>query len=341
MGNPEKQSDVYRKINTAFLAIIASVAATIALIYTKPFLMPLVISLMIYTAIVPAVRFLSGKLKMPRLLAAGITFAFILVASTLLILLILNSVNSFIAGTYAYEQKISATLSWLTKISEQYGYPLNFSSFSEAMASLPVFNLIKGMGHYVFAIITNAVLCFIFLLFFFLGGESLKISDKRSFSIVLEIQNKISYYIVFKALISAATGFTIWLILYIFGVEMALIFGLLTFVLNFIPNAGSILATILPLPVMFLQYGLSPKFFILLGLLILAQFTLGNIVDPKILGEGVDLHPVFILCALVFWTLVWGIAGAFLAIPLMVALKIVLSNITPAKPLAELMAGRF
>jgi len=340
-NNLKKQNDVYRKLNTVFLALIASVAVTVALIYTRPFLMPLIISLMIYTAIAPAVRFLSGKLKMPRILAAGITLTFIFAIFMLLIPLIINSVNSFTADAYVYEQKISETFAWLTKTAEQYGYKLNFASLSEAVLSLPVFDLVKGMGRSVFASISYAVLCFVFLLFFFLGGETANVTDGRNFRIMQEIQNKISYYIIAKVLISAVTALMIWVILTLFGVELAFIFGLMVFILNFIPNVGSIVATILPLPVMFLQYGFGAKFLVILCLMILVQFIIGNIADPKILGKGVDLHPVCILCALVFWSLVWGVAGAFLAVPLMVALKIILSNITPAKPLAELMAGRF
>jgi len=337
----KKQNDIYKKINTASLALIAIVIATVALIYTKPFVMPLIISLMIYMIIASAMRFMSNKFKMPRIFAASITFVFVAAAFVLLVILISNSISSFIADAYIYEHKISQTLAWLTTTAEQYGFQLNFSSLYNAAISLNIFDLVKNMGLSMVSIISYAALCFIFLIFFFLGEASFNMGNKRNLRIVHEIQNKISYYIIVKILISVVTAFVFWLVLAVFGVELALIFALIVFILNFIPNIGSIVATILPLPVMFLQFGLGPKFFIVLGLLIFVQFTFGNIAEPKVLGDGVDLHPIFILCALVFWTLVWGVAGAFLAIPLMVAIKIVLSKITPTKPLAEFMAGRF
>lgn len=334
-----KNPDAYKKIIVLLLAIIAGVAITVSLIYTKSFLMPLIIALMIHTAIAPAVRFLSDKLKMPHILAAGITFAFITAAFVLFVLLVSDSVNSFIDGADVYERKISETFAWLTATAQKYGYSLNFSSFADAVNGLPVFGLIKGMGMSVFAFFSYAALCFVFLIFFFLGGE-MTMQNKQHLRIAREIQNKISFYLIATVLISAASASLFGILLSAFGVELAFIFALIAFILFFIPEVGAIAATVLPLPVMFLQLGLGPAFFILLGLLILVQFILGNIVSPKVLSDGVDLHPVFILCALVFWALVWGVAGAFLAVPMMAALKIILSKIPPAKPLAELMAGR-
>ncbi len=341
MENKAAAKDGYRKINTACLVCIASVAITITLVYTKSFLIPLVISVLIYTILMPMVRWLVQKAKMPKVLAISITFVAIVAVFTLFIVLISNSINSFIAGADIYSEKLASTFTWLTLTAKQYGYDFNFSSFAQAASSLPIFDMVKGMGRTLLTIITNASLCFIFLMFFFIGSNVAPNEITKNNKVVQEIQNKISYYIIIKVLVSAATGLVVWFLLLTFGVELAFIFGLITFILNFIPNVGSIIATILPLPVMFLQFGLGPKFFVVLGLSCAVQFLIGSVVEPKIIGEGMDLHPVVVLCSLVFWALVWGIPGAFLAVPLTVVIKIVLYNLKPTKEIAELMAGRY
>ena len=121
-----------------------------------------------------------------------------------------------------------------------------------------------------------------------------------------------------------------------------MIFGLFAFLLNFIPTLGSIIATLLPLPIVVLNPDVSP----LTGVLAIAlpatvQLVIGNILEPRIMGKSLQLHPIAILMALIVWGMVWGIPGMFLAVPITAVLKIALSRITTTQPIAELLAGRF
>ncbi len=117
-------------------------------------------------------------------------------------------------------------------------------------------------------------------------------------------------------------------------------FAILTVLLNFIPNFGSVIATLLPIPVLLLQYGLGWQTMTVITLLFAIQFCIGNLVEPKMMGESLDLHPVTILLFLMFWGLVWGLPGMFLAVPITAILKIILSRIETTLPLSELLAGR-
>jgi len=155
-----------------------------------------------------------------------------------------------------------------------------------------------------------------------------------------EIQHKISKYVVVKLLSSLITGFLVAVILKIFNVELALMFAIVTILFNFIPSIGSIIATALPIPILFLQFGVQPQVFIILFLLAAIQFIIGNIIEPKIMGENMDLHPVTVLAFLIFWGLVWGVPGMFLAVPITAILKIILSRIPTTKVVAEILAGR-
>ena len=130
------------------------------------------------------------------------------------------------------------------------------------------------------------------------------------------------------------------LILWAIGLEPALVFGVLAFLLNFIPSVGSIVATLLPLPLALLQFESSLAITACVVLPGIVQFSIGNVVEPRVMGEGLDLHPVTVLLALIFWGLVWGMTGMLLATPITAVLRIILDRISATRPVAELLAGR-
>ncbi len=156
----------------------------------------------------------------------------------------------------------------------------------------------------------------------------------------LEIEQKIRSYISTKLIISLITGTLVGLTLSLFGLELALVFGILTFLLNFIPSVGSLLATLLPIPVAFAQFSGSP--WTIAGVILIPgaiQMIIGNGIEPKIMGEGLELHPVTVLLALSFWTLLWGPIGAILAVPITAAIRIVLMRFESGQLAGNLMAG--
>ena len=156
----------------------------------------------------------------------------------------------------------------------------------------------------------------------------------------LEIELRIKGYIVTQTLISGATGILVWLILAYLGVDLALVFGLFTFLLNFIPSIGSVIAVLLPLPVVLV----SPDITTTQAVLAIAvpgaiQLFIGNIIAPKVLGEALDLHPVAILLALMFWGALWGIVGMLLATPITAILKILMERFDLTEPLARMLSA--
>ena len=115
--------------------------------------------------------------------------------------------------------------------------------------------------------------------------------------------------------------------------------GVVTFILNYIPSIGSILATFLPIPLVLAQYGPSWKIFWVLLLLGILQNLMGNLIEPKIQGKGLQLHPVTILLSLALWGLLWGPVGMFLAAPIAAVIRVVLENFETTRPFALLMGG--
>jgi AI-2 transport protein TqsA len=121
-------------------------------------------------------------------------------------------------------------------------------------------------------------------------------------------------------------------------VEFAIIWGLLTFLLNFIPNIGSVIATILPLLIAFIQFDSVGTLFWLALLLSGVQMIIGNFIDPRVVGRSVNLSPLVVLCSLMFWGWLWGFIGMFLAVPISVIIKIVFENTRSLKFISILMS---
>ncbi len=207
--------------------------------------------------------------------------------------------------------------------------------------------IVMDMRNYLFNIVTNAFgtilglisstfFVLIFVIFLLLGRDSYA-EHSRVYS---EVVQKIRRYVGIKVAVSAVTGLLVWLFLRRIGLELAGVFGILAFLLNFIPSIGSIIATLLPIPIAVVQFHTDP----LLVVLVVAipgalQNLLGNLIEPKLQGEGLNLHPVTVVLALSFWGLLWGIVGMFLAAPITAALRIFLIQFDTLKPLGNLLAG--
>jgi len=157
-----------------------------------------------------------------------------------------------------------------------------------------------------------------------------------------DIDLQIRKYLRLKTVISIITGFVFGMAIALLGIPMAMTFGLLAFLLNYIPNIGPLVATVLPIPLIILQPDAGIVWMVL-AILILSgiQFVSGNIIEPKMMGESTDLHPVVVLLALMFWGMMWGIVGMFLATPITAGIKIVLERIDATKPIAAILAGNW
>lgn len=187
------------------------------------------------------------------------------------------------------------------------------------------------------SLVSTSVVVLIYVFFLLIGTPSISHSPTLS-----EIDRQIRSYLSLKTVISIFTGMVFGLSLRMLGVPMAFTFGVLAFLLNFVPNVGPIVASLLPIPLIILDpEGSVGWMAATITLICTIQLISGNVVEPKIMGNSSDLHPVTILVGLMFWGMMWGVIGMFLATPIMAALKIILGRIQGTKSIADLMAGRW
>ncbi len=195
------------------------------------------------------------------------------------------------------------------------------------------------------SLLSYGVLILIFVFFLLLGNPVAEgitaCAGNQNSGILAEIEQQIRKYLLMKTVISLVTGFVFGFVLWAFGVPLAIVFGFLAFLLNFIPNIGPLIITILPVPFLVLNSEMSPGSAIVCFALIGAiQFVSGNVIETRMMGKSFDVSPIVLLLALMFFGLVWGILGMFLATPIVSIIKIVLQQHETMRPIANLMAGR-
>ncbi len=141
-----------------------------------------------------------------------------------------------------------------------------------------------------------------------------------------DITEKVQKYIITKFVISLFLGVIVGTVTWLFGVEFFIIWAVLTILLNFIPNIGSVIAVMFITLMTLLQYESFGYALLVMATLILIQNIIGNIIEPKIFGDRLGLNPLVILFSLMLWGYIWGIIGMFLSVPLTAVIKIIISN---------------
>lgn len=330
------------RVTTASLLIVVIFLAGVVLKLARPVLFPFFLAIFLSFTLYPVIDFLT-RLKIPR----SVAIVFILMVTFFIVYLLgsllYSSVKTFASEFPKYGQKINDILSSI------FGR-INFSSHEiesfNLMEQLNINMLLSTLGSF-FSFLSNLFLILIFLIFILAGRGETEAKVFRSFKreqaeTFIKIKNNIDAqvqrYLGIKTVISFITGFLATVILLIFGVDFAIVFGFFTFILNYIPNIGSIIATALPLIIALFQFDtLWPAFWILI-ILGSIQMTLGNFIEPKVMGKGLGLSPLVILFSLFFWGWLWGLPGMILAVPIAAIIKIVTSNIPSMKFISVLIS---
>ncbi len=330
-----------QRTNTICLLILACVAVGVSLYMLAPVLVPFVLALFFTYCLTPLIDFQQSRLKFPKMLALVVTA---LLGVLILVItggVVLATVRQMSENGGAYQVQIAKLFERIAAAVPIQKLGLDPNEVAESLKKLPQMALrgiLPAIVDSSMSVISNGALVVIFMLFILMGRSPMV--DKND-NILNEIESRVKKYIISKVLVSMITAALVWLTLWLLKVDFALVFGVLAFVLNFIPNVGSAIATLLPLPIVILspEHTILAKFAAILipGAI---QLIMGNIVEPKIMGETLDLHPITILLTLIFFGMIWGIPGMFLATPITAVIKIILERSSSGKAVAEVLAGR-
>ncbi len=329
-----------RRLQTVCLLILTSLAVAMALYWLHSAMIPFVLALFFSYALAPVVDLQVRYLRIQSGLAVTVTLVLGFVILTTLASLVTASVSELTANAAAYQRQIEQIPEYVDTLIRSYGIrPPEVFRPATFIQPDSIGSMLMSTTNAVVGAVSQGTLVMIFLVFLLAGRT---VNTEPTSGVWGEIEVRIKRYVVTKIVTSGATGLLVWVILRALGVDLALLFGLFAFLLNFIPNIGPVIATLLPLPVILLD----PDLTVTTGTLALlipggVQFTVGNFVEPRMMGSSLDLHPVAVLLALVVWGALWGIVGMLLATPITAVMKILFERLELTQPIGALMAGRF
>ena len=323
------------RVISGSLFILASIAVAFILNFSQPIMLPFVLALLLRILIDPIIDFQTINLRIHRFIAVFVSICLIVLLFSIIVPFVVSSVTTFLESAEDYNQKVVIMIEEIILNLQEFEIDINRETIRSTILDLPITNwatiILSNSANF----ISKFLLVIIITLFLLLGTPPTNTSDEWN-----DIIRLVKRYIFTKFLTSAFTGVAAGIIYWILGLELAFIFGTLTFILNFIPVIGSVIAVLLPLPIAFLQYN-DPTFVLLIIILpTIIHQIIGNFVEPKIFGESFGLHPITIILSLIFWGMIWGFVGVLLAAPLTAIIRVTFERFDTTKQIARLLEGK-
>ena len=339
------------KLRNIPLWIISTAVVIYFLVVAKRLLIPFVIAVAIWYLIESLSLFI-GKMSINRKAKKKIPRWLSLIFSALVIIglfigavkIVIDTFKSMRSTLPDYEEKFQSFFNQLPDFFE-------FGEIESVTDLLQEINVAATAGP-VFDTVTNlfasVILVIIYVIFLLLERNVLSVKLKNLFgqksnydhfrSVLSKINESIRTYISVKIFTSFLTGFLSYLVMEIIGLDFAIFFAFLIFLLNFIPSIGSITATSLPLLFSIVQFESLSTFILLLILIVGIQIIVGNYIDPLLMGSKLNISPLVIILSLVGWGSIWGFAGMIFSVPFTAVLIIIFNEFKGTKPIAILLS---
>jgi AI-2 transport protein TqsA len=329
------------------LVLLTIILKTLAFIF-----IPLSIALMLSYVVGIPLEVLR-RWRVPATLRIVVVVLVVAAGLYLMAVLIQANVSAFVEQFPEFEKKLAHNLRVIFNLTglDQRELERIIADLPGSMrgAVQPFGGLVQRVGGSFFSFVGNLFWVLLFMVFILAERESIAhrlvraLGGERSESLLETIgliNKEVQHFLGYKVLISFATGVVVTLTLWLFEVPFALLWGSTAFVLNLAPYVGSIIASIPPIFITLFESGSLGKT-VVVGLVITTiQMTIGSLIEPLVMGRGLDLSPLLILLALIFWGWMWGVIGMLLAIPIMAAIKIALAQIESTRFLAVMMSSK-
>lgn len=340
MKSPPKTSVALKSLIglASFVIIVAGMRAA------APLIVPFLLAAFIAIICIPPLLWLQGK-RVPQFLSVIIVVLVMIVLGWILVAMLTGALSDF-SNKLPYYQERLTVLSleaeiWIKTLPIETPDEIIEQYLDPALAMKVVTNMIASLG----SILTNSFLIVLMVIFMLLEAASLPGKIRNAIgkpdsplSQYTDVIKNVNKYLGIKTLISMGTGFTIFLWVWILDIDFPILWGLLAFLLNFVPNIGSLLAAVPPIILALIQFGSGKAILVALGFLVVNTIY-GSILEVKIFGKGLGLSTLVVFVSLIFWGWVLGPIGMLLSVPLTMIIKIILESNESTKGVAILLGS--
>jgi AI-2 transport protein TqsA len=315
-----------------FLIIAAALVLVIAgMRAARPILIPLMVAFFLAVLSLPLLRWLAAR-RLPAAVAVFVTVLTDVLVVGSLIYVVSRALTDFVNALPRYVLLLQVQVDNLLLELRQRGIDTTYWDSGDLVNPGVMLDFAQGALRGVASFLATTVLVLIILIFILAEasgfGYKMRLAmgrhdaDLSRFArITLEVQR----FLGIKTLTSISTGILIGVWTWLMGLDFPLLWGLLAFLFNYIPSVGSIIAAVPAIVVALLQFDLSRAVAVAAGYLAV-NITIGNLIEPNVMGRRLGLSPLVVVLSLVFWGWVLGPVGMFLSVPLTVIVKIMLEN---------------
>lgn len=322
-----------------FVVVVAGMKAAVEI------LVPFLLSAFIAILCAPALMWLESR-KVPTTLAVSLVVLVVVISIGGFSMVVAASINDFAKQVPSYQdsllQETSTITNWLANHGVEISQQMMKDQINPGRAMDLVRKVLTGFGN----VLTDFFLIFLTVLFILFEASSFPAKfrramgeNHRSLSTFDQFNDSVKRYLIIKSLVSMGTGAFIGVWLAIQGLDYVVLWALLAFLLNFIPNIGSIIAAVPAVLLSFLQLGFGGAGVTALGFFIV-NIIMGNIVEPRYMGQGLGLSTLVVFLSLLFWGWVLGPVGMLLSIPLTMIVKLALESSKETHWLAVLLGNK-
>ncbi|MCF6330890.1 MAG: AI-2E family transporter [Sulfurimonas sp.] len=325
-----------------FFIVMASVVIVLAGIkIASAIVVQFLLSLFIAIILSPAYGYFNKK-GIPNGISLLIVVSLLIVFFTFIAKFLGSSVIDFNANLGFYEQQLMVYFHNFAGLLGSLGIEIPEKELTSVLNPKMIMGFASGIIQSMGSLLTNGFVILLTVVFMLLESKIFtnkitSISPKSSSALQIQtIITKIKEYMVLKALMSLVTGVIIWIGLIAIGTDYPFLWALLAFMLNFIPNIGSIIAAVPAVLLTLVGVDLFSAIMVI-SLYLVVNVLIGSIIEPKVMGEGLGLSTLVVFLSLLFWGWLLGIVGMLLSIPLTIMAKIVFGADKDTKWIAILL----
>jgi AI-2 transport protein TqsA len=328
------------------LGLCTAVLVFCGLYFARSILAPVAFSLFVVAIVWPLQRALETRI--PRLLGLVATLAVTLLVVTVLGYLIVWAFGT--VGRWLIDNALRFQVLYMqwTEWLEEHGI-LVTSLLVENFNASWLIRAVQEIGGRLHGLVTFVVITFVFTA---LGLLEVDIARKHIESLgnkavartilqaSTQIADKFQRYMLVRSAMSVLTGLVVWAFALLAGLELATAWGLIAFVMNYIPFIGPLIATVFPTLFALAQVGSWQLAVVVFLCLNLIQFVIGSYMEPRIAGAALSVSPFLVPFAVFFWAFLWGLPGAFIGVPIVIAALTLCEQRESTRWIATLLSGR-